>query len=365
VRMGTFVALLRFRELTSIAYDDTSVSVEPEPSKESKWAFRLTKALKIEVGDKLEEFTTVQSMGTLKVPGVPQKEVQQEHIDALQRRHGTSLFRRMDGSHAVLSTRYCTTVSVLHETNVEKWPNDSEADLNYKNAYDYFVSVYRSKSTDVRPRLYDEPPTPLFAEQSFVPYTASQLALPSVERLAAKFDLAELNTPSKLVFSIPVSIEDQFSFESDAIPQLSKDIQRFLDLDRPLPATRQVLGQAQRALEVARVPQTAVVEAFIAAELAIAAVVREKKLAGGVSKTKLNSYDTEVGIGYMINVELIYLLNISSQDDLKTIGDVDRIRKLRNDVVHNGAIPSAEQAHEAILAVRKLLDRFSALGFFV
>lgn len=103
----------------------------------------------------------------------------------------------------------------------------------------------------------------------------------------------------------------------------------------------------------------ALLESFIVAESLISRLLRKIKLEKGVSKGKLEDYETEVGIGYQINVEIPVLFDDLTNDERQILGNVDKIRKVRNKVVHEGISVSEETALEAINSVSNLIAMFS------
>ena len=79
----------------------------------------------------------------------------------------------------------------------------------------------------------------------------------------------------------------------------------------------------------------------------------------GASKTKLDDYDEEVPFSYKLNIELPVLLGNIDESDRQVIGDVDKVRKKRNAILHRGDDTSPQEALDAINAVGKLHDILS------
>ena len=116
-----------------------------------------------------------------------------------------------------------------------------------------------------------------------------------------------------------------------------------------------ILSKAFEELDVNLNAKFALLEIFIVAELAISKALQKLKLDAGVSKGKLKEYRKEVSISYCINIELPAFCKDLSDQERQVLGDIDKTRKLRNDVVHEGAPVSQEQALESIKAVSNLL----------
>lgn len=97
-----------------------------------------------------------------------------------------------------------------------------------------------------------------------------------------------------------------------------------------------------------------ILESFIALEFFILNYLYEQKLAKGISKNKLKEYKTEVSISYMLNIELPMFIEDLDQNKRQLLGEVDKVRKYRNDIVHNGKKVSKKDAEFSISAVEKL-----------
>ncbi len=116
------------------------------------------------------------------------------------------------------------------------------------------------------------------------------------------------------------------------------------------------LLRAFEELSVNENPKWALLDAFMMMELAAARFVNDAKIAKGVSKTKLEEYRRDIGISYMLNVDLPLLLCPLSVKERQTIQEADAVRHTRNKVVHAGGVVSKEAALHAISAANNLLD---------
>ena len=77
-----------------------------------------------------------------------------------------------------------------------------------------------------------------------------------------------------------------------------------------------------------------------------------------MSKKKLDDLESEIPISYMISVELPCFIKYDN-DKRQTLGEIDRIRKLRNNVVHRGCEVSEKDAQSALDALKKLHNMLS------
>ena len=88
--------------------------------------------------------------------------------------------------------------------------------------------------------------------------------------------------------------------------------------------------------------------------------LHDLKLKLGASKSKLDDFEEEVPFSYMLNIECPVLIGNLTDDERQTIGEMDRIRKKRNAIIHKGEEVSEQEALEAIRAgegIRSLLAR--------
>jgi hypothetical protein len=118
----------------------------------------------------------------------------------------------------------------------------------------------------------------------------------------------------------------------------------------------EALIRALEHLVVHRNYTSTVMESFIAAESMASAFVYKCKLAKGVSKNKLDDYEKEMKISYIINVELPVFLHPISSEGKSAIDQFNQARKLRNDIVHEQKRPTEAEALQAINAATALVN---------
>ncbi len=115
----------------------------------------------------------------------------------------------------------------------------------------------------------------------------------------------------------------------------------------PSDALADFLLRAREELHVHKNYKYAFIETWTALEIAIVNFLKNVKLKKGISKTKIEAYESEVGISYLLNIELP-LIHQTNDDRFKMIiGKVDAIRKLRNKVIHENRDINFEQAQNA------------------
>ena len=86
----------------------------------------------------------------------------------------------------------------------------------------------------------------------------------------------------------------------------------------------------------------AVLEAVIALEMALSSFARKKWKQQGVSNNAVDRAKRDVTLSMMINIELMALAEPGNKPSLELIGQLNKARKLRNDIVHEGKIEVSE-----------------------
>lgn len=81
--------------------------------------------------------------------------------------------------------------------------------------------------------------------------------------------------------------------------------------------------------------------------------LKQIKLSKGISNTTIKNFSKDIGISYMINVELPLVFE-EYETHRQLFQDVDKIRKKRNDVVHSNEDVSEEEAKFAVETSYKL-----------
>jgi len=116
-------------------------------------------------------------------------------------------------------------------------------------------------------------------------------------------------------------------------PEVSRRTRDILAAGHPADTVRTLL-YAARSYRSAGIPQFALLQLAMAAEIATAQFVRTGWLARGVSRKKLKEYEHDIGFAEMLNVHLFALCPPERRPDRSLVGEVDRVRRCRNDLVH-------------------------------
>ena len=253
-----------------------------------------------------------------------------------------------DGRYSVFETRFATELIVSYEIKNAKSPNQDEKEF-FQEVLDEFITIYRHSSGDCRPRKIKDCREPMTVYTQIIEYDKKDKKITINQRLHKGRQLSFQNNTVKVnydnqPFSLPLSAEENM-----------RNMQTFLEKGAsPLP-WQGFLAEAKHAAFQIKNFKYAILEAFISAETMISSFLNQKKIEAGVSKSKLKDYETEVGISYIINVELPMALgNGINSSDREILGHVDKVRKNRNDIVHKGKIPSEQEAKYAVESVEKL-----------
>ena len=246
-----------------------------------------------------------------------------------------------------------TELYVVHE--VRDTSNITEEEENfYDQIIKIFIDSYRIISKDVRvPQFPNFGQDRLIIQQCSIEYSAEEINEPVLGRLTRhrKLDLG-------LKLLIVADWTESGPASQVEINLFSSKLKKILDQSSSVFQEEYWLLKAYEELVIRKNAKYALLEAFIGAESAIRSALRFKKLSKGVSKNKLDSYESEVGIGYLINVELPMLLEDINTSERELLGEVDRIRKLRNNVMHGASEVSEEDAGRAINVIHRLIKLF-------
>ena len=85
----------------------------------------------------------------------------------------------------------------------------------------------------------------------------------------------------------------------------------------------------------------ALLQLAIAAEVATTRYIHDEYIKRGVSKGKLDARKAEITFSIMLNIELMALAPDDQKPDIDLVGQVDRVRRLRNDLMHSGTFSAS------------------------
>jgi len=237
---------------------------------------------------------------------------------------------------------------------LESYPegNGYHNESSFEEILASFVSKYRIIAGDINIcTLAQSPSERYYTRRYFHNYTPEERNLPLERRLTAERKLyLSLGTFKfhNFVEAVPFRTPEEMSL-------VSRDLQRLLSNSQALGdlTPREQIYTIAREINVNRNFKFALLQAFIYCENLIAGYLRGKKLAAGVSKKKLDDLESEIPISYMIAIELPCFIPCD-RDKRQHLGELDRIRRLRNEVVHRGGEVSEKDARSALDVLEKL-----------
>ena len=164
-------------------------------------------------------------------------------------------------------------------------------------------------------------------------------------------------------------LESQASFRFDQQPHSFSDpgsataeLVTFLKSGNSVSIGREFLDEARHAAFHIKNFKYSVIEAFTSTEYVVTKYLTDEKKRKGASKKKLKDFETLITMSYKLNIELpVYLENLTSKER-ELIGDVDRVRRLRNKIVHEGRVATRDDAEFAVEKVSKLFEMFVSRG---
>lgn len=226
-----------------------------------------------------------------------------------------------------------------------------------QNALDYFIASYRIVFNDVLTlplekytyvgRIYKE---------AFSFYTNAELKLPFDQRF--KVNRTVTLKVKQVLFPFWNTDGKKFEVNSQENTQLLQTF--FNNKTQPDPISEYHL-KALEEFHIYKNYKYSFIESWTAIEIAITRYLKEVKISKGISKNKISSYETEVGISYLLNIELSLVHPMSNTQYFKDlVGKVDHIRKKRNKLIHENQIITEEIAKQALDAA---VEIFNFLGY--
>jgi hypothetical protein len=263
---------------------------------------------------------------------------------------------KYESDHTTYRTRYFTDVVVAYE--VQDPQKLSQSDLEFRTpVLNEFLWAYRAATKDLRVRLIEDLQEPLLFRRTAIRYTKAELALPPEQRLAANRELQL----KEFQLTFPYSQEPYVRMP---LADATRALNEHLATGKRISQAHEFLARATEAALYTKNFKFAVIEALIAAETSTTSVVTKLKLARGASKGKLDDYEEEVTLAYKLNIELPVLLGDVTSDERDTVGQVDAVRKMRNDIVHKGFVPTEKEARRSTDSVEKYLIMLSRRGLY-
>lgn len=231
----------------------------------------------------------------------------------------------------VLFTKYHTVLLVVHESFKKEKSYVDE--MLYTEVIDYFICKYRSIANDVSIPLSSEfQSNRYYTRRYFHKFTGSDNKLSLKDKLFSPRNLSL----SLGVFKFHDLAESVPTYDENSIVKISNNLKKLLSSDSLLNSnkTKESIIRIGRDISVYNNFKFGLLDSFIVCESLISIFLRDFKITKGVSKNKLDDYEKEIPVSYLINIELPSFISDMTEKEKQLIGDLNRLRKLRNDVVH-------------------------------
>lgn len=138
------------------------------------------------------------------------------------------------------------------------------------------------------------------------------------------------------------------NFSKEQIEQHAQALIKKIGDDQKTEFHVESILRAQQELIIFKNYKYAFLEIFFAIESMLSNFLTKEKLKHGISNKKIKDYRGEVGISYLINIEIRLVLNKLTAEEIDVLGKVDSIRKKRNEIVHNNGDVSEKEAIDAM-----------------
>jgi len=231
----------------------------------------------------------------------------------------------------VLFTKYHTVLLVVHES-IQKEKSYVD-EMLHTEVIDFFICKYRSIARDLSIPLSSEFQSKrYYTRRYFHKFTEADNKLSLKDKLFSSRNLSL----SLGIFKFHDLTESVPTFDENSIIDLSNNLQRLLSSDSLLSGneTTESIIRIGRDISVYNNFKFGLLDSFIICESLISRFLRDFKISKGISKNKLDDYEKEIPVSYLINIELPTLISDMTEKEKQLIGDLNRVRKLRNDVVH-------------------------------
>ncbi|RNI33578.1 hypothetical protein EFY79_18320 [Hanamia caeni] len=252
-------------------------------------------------------------------------------------------------------TKDYTEIVLLFEST-KKADNISIA----RKALDYFIDCYRHVSGDVLTLSITKTTyVSIVTKEYFYIYSEDELKLPKEDRnkISREFKLGVKQ------MTLPFWGTQGKRLQSDET-KIAADLTDFFKKKSKTNSLQEFLLRAREELNVHKNYKYAFIETWTSLEVAIVSYLRKAKLAKGISKNKIDDFESQVGISYLLNIELPLIHKTNDENFKIFIRKVDAIRKLRNKVIHQNKDITPTEAENAYQITLEFLNYMGILKIF-
>jgi hypothetical protein len=252
--------------------------------------------------------------------------------------------------YRIFKPRVYTELFVTHEVADTEHLTEQENGL-YTRILGAFLQAYRLFTQDIAIRLPDDlqHEYPVI-RAALYDYTPQDLEESLQERIT------KLRDCFFGIASVPLGVNPSaLNRPTVDAAIVGPRISGFLAAGETTPKPQEALLKALEELKVNSNYRYAFLLAFFAFEAVISDFLRHIKLGRGVSPGKLKEYEKDLGISYMVNIDLP-LVTYPDKRIQEILSDLNRVNTIRNGIVHKARDVSQEEAAFAITTVSKLFE---------
>ncbi|MFN8344838.1 MAG: hypothetical protein U0X91_07540 [Spirosomataceae bacterium] len=221
----------------------------------------------------------------------------------------------------------------------------------------HFISTYRSITKDYNTPL----PTQLIHDvliekEQIIAYSEEDLALTKQERMIKS---RSLNLGIKSI-GIPKMIG--YKTSGWDLEKNSDALKAFFNEKKEVSFVDELYIKASEEFYINKNFKYVILELFTLIEVATVDKLTAFKLKRGISKTKVDEYKKIVPISYLINIEIPLLIGKTDSEQLQVLGSVNRVRQLRNEIIHENGKVREQDAKLALETIPKFLSLLDSLS---
>jgi hypothetical protein len=240
----------------------------------------------------------------------------------------------------------CTAIII----NFECYDAKSNFDFALE-AFKYFFKAYQIISEDVFALSPDEVFTVTNTYfKYFYCFSISELALKQEDRYNLVLDKNFEGYHGEVsAYRLKKRFIPDYNIAND------KRLQLYLNSSTKDDFILEAMTNAHRQMTLYKNYKYALLDCFFVIEYVVFKFVENKKIERGLSKNKLKDFSNRIGISYLLNIEMPLLLDTYDDIAKKIITELDQVRKVRNDIVHNAKNVTHKEALHAYKSVNDLL----------
>jgi hypothetical protein len=268
--------------------------------------------------------------------------------------HRLTLERISPEEYKFYKTRDWTDILISYEVEDVLSISPSES-IYFQKVLNQFVQIYRLITKDSRIRYWEDVQEAIYWNLGKVKFSDEDSNKSPHERLSTTREVMFKDE----TISFPYAREGTFEFDMSVVTQ---QVSEFASTNRTVSLALELFLRAHEAAYYRNNFRYALLEDFAVVEVCVSRFLNISKISRGVSKGKLKEYESEVPMAYKLNIELPLLLDNINTKEREVIGNVDKLRKLRNAVIHTGRPVSEAEAKESVRVTGALFDMLVARG---